>query len=134
MPQVAQMVKHLPTMQETGVHFLGWDDLLEKEVVTHSSTLAGKNWWMEKAGRLQSMGSQRVGHDRATSLSLSCLNNIFILEVAHDHKLDAASENKSWRWLLEFFRLKKNIFLRNPNCKWCKLSSHNIEKSYMRMV
>ena len=59
---VAQMVKRLPAMRETWVQSLGWEDLLEKEMVTHSS-LAWKIPWMEEPGRLQSMGSQRVGHD-----------------------------------------------------------------------
>ena len=59
---VAQMVKRLPTMWETQVRFLGWEDLLEKEVATHSSTLAWKIPWMEEHGRLQSMGLQRVRH------------------------------------------------------------------------
>ena len=65
---VAQMVKRLPAMRETQVRSLGWEDPLEKEMVTHSSTLAWKIPWTEEPGRLQSMGSQRVGHDRTTSL------------------------------------------------------------------
>ena len=60
---VAQMVRHLPTMWETRVQSLGQEDLLEKEMATHSSTLAWKSLWTEEPGRLQSMGSQRVGHD-----------------------------------------------------------------------
>ena len=60
---VAQMVKHLPEMQETQVQFLGREDSLEKEMATHSSTLAWKIPWMEEPDRQQSMGSQRVGHD-----------------------------------------------------------------------
>ena len=60
---VAQMVKHLPAMRETQVHSLGWEDLLEKEMAPHSSTLAWKIPWTEEPGRLPSMGSQRVGHD-----------------------------------------------------------------------
>ena len=60
---MAQMVKHLPTMQETQVRSLGWEDPLEKEMATHSSTLAWRIPWMEEHGRLQSMGSQRVRHD-----------------------------------------------------------------------
>ena len=60
---VAQRVKDLPAMLETWVQFPGWEDPLEKAMVTHSSTLAGKIPWTEKPGRLQSMGSQRVGHD-----------------------------------------------------------------------
>ena len=68
---VAQMVKRLPAMWETWVPSLGWEDLLEKEMATHSSTLAWTIPRTEEPGRLQSMGSQRVGHDWATSLSLS---------------------------------------------------------------
>ena len=60
---VAQMVKHLPTMRETWVRSLGWEDPLEKEMATHSHILAWKIPWTEDPGRLQSMGSQRVGHD-----------------------------------------------------------------------
>ena len=60
---VAQKVKHLPAIQETQVRSLGWEDPLEKEMATHSSTLAWKSPWMEEPGRLQSIGSQRVGHD-----------------------------------------------------------------------
>ena len=72
------MVKRLPTVWETWVqslgredtlekematHSLGREDTLEKEMATHSSTLAWKMPWTEECGRLQSMGSQRVGHD-----------------------------------------------------------------------
>ena len=60
---VAQMVKHLPAMWETQVRSLGWEDLLEKETATHSSTLAWKIPWTEEYCRLQSMGLQRVGHN-----------------------------------------------------------------------
>ena len=65
---LAQMVKRLPTMQETRVQSLSQEDPLEKEMAPHSSILAWKIPWMEEPGRLQSMGSQRVGHDWATSL------------------------------------------------------------------
>ena len=60
---VAQTVKCLPAMWETWVRFLGWEDPLEKEMAIHSSTLAWKIPWTEEPDRLQSMGSQRVGHD-----------------------------------------------------------------------
>ena len=60
---MAQTVKHLSTMRETRVQSLGWEDPLEKEMAIHSSTLARKIPWTEEPGRLQSMGSQRVGHD-----------------------------------------------------------------------
>ena len=60
---VAQRVKCLPTMLETWVRSLGQEDPLEKEMAAHSRMLAWKIPWTEKPGRLQSMGSQRVGHD-----------------------------------------------------------------------
>ena len=53
----------LLAMRETRVRFLGWEDPLEKEMAIHSSTLAWKIPWMEEPDRLQSMGSQRVGHN-----------------------------------------------------------------------
>ena len=68
---LAQMVKHLPTMWETQVQSLGWEDLLKKEMATHSSILIWKIPLTEEPGRLQSMELQRVGHDWVTSLSLS---------------------------------------------------------------
>ena len=70
---VAQTVKCLSAMRETWVGSLGREDPLEKEMATHSSTLAWKIPWMEEPGRLWSMGSLRVGHDCSTSLSLSCI-------------------------------------------------------------
>ena len=60
---VAQTVKRLSTMRETWVLSLGREDLLEKEMAIHSSTIAWKIPWTEEPGRLQSMGLQRVGHD-----------------------------------------------------------------------
>ena len=60
---VAQMVKRLPTMREIRVPSLGQEDPLEKKMATHSITLAWKILWTKEPGRLQSMGSQRVGHD-----------------------------------------------------------------------
>ena len=62
------MVKRLPVMWLTWVRSLGQEDPLEEEMATHSSTLAWKIPWMEEPGGLQSLGSQRVGHDSATSL------------------------------------------------------------------
>ena len=60
---VAQMIKNQPAMKETGVHSLGSEDPLEKEMATHSSTPAWKILWREEPGGLQSTGLQRVGHD-----------------------------------------------------------------------
>ena len=60
---VAQMARKLPAMSETRVQSLGWEDPLEKEMATHSCTLAWKIPWMEDPGGLWSMGSRRVRHD-----------------------------------------------------------------------
>ena len=68
---VAQTVKHLPTMRETCREVL-----LEKEMATHSSILAWRIPWMEELGRLQSMGSQRVGHSWVTSLHITSITLI----------------------------------------------------------
>ena len=60
---MAQTVKRLSTMRENPVQSLGWEDPLEKEMAIHSSTIAWKIPWTEEPGRLQSMGSQRIGRD-----------------------------------------------------------------------
>ena len=74
----AQIVKNLPAMQETWVLPLGWEDPLEKRMSTRSSICAWRIPWTEEPGRLQSMGSQRVGHDWATftlrPIDLPCKN------------------------------------------------------------
>ena len=64
---VAQIVKNLPVVQETWVQSLGREDPLEKGMATHSSTLARRIPWTEELGGLQSLGSQRVRHNRATN-------------------------------------------------------------------
>ena len=87
-------------MQETWFQSLGWEDLLEKEMSTHSSTLAWKIPWMEEPGRLQSMGSQRVGHDAATELNLLITVEIYFL---CNHVLDI-SQN-----LFKVAEIQKNV-------------------------
>ena len=62
-PVVTQTVKNLSAIQETQVQSLGWEDPLEKGMATHSNILAWRIPWTEEPGRLQFMGSQRVGHD-----------------------------------------------------------------------
>ena len=71
-------VKNQPAIQETQVQSLGREDPLEKEMATHSSILVWKIPWMEEPGSLQSMSSQRVGHDRVTSQMFS----MFVKEVS----------------------------------------------------
>ena len=91
---VAQRLKRLLAMQETWVQSLGQEDPLEKEMATHSSILAWRIPWMEEPGRLQSTGSQRVGHDSATSVSFyikSCCSfgcEICVIEEFHVSKYD----------------------------------------------
>ena len=60
---VAQRLKRLPAMQESGIRSLSQEDPLQKEMATHSSILAWRIPWREEPSRLQSVGSQRVGHD-----------------------------------------------------------------------
>ena len=61
--QMAQMVKNPPAMQETWVGSLGWENPLEKGMTTHSSILARRISWTQEPGGLQSLGTQRIGHD-----------------------------------------------------------------------
>ena len=78
---VAQRLKHLPPMRVTRVWSLGREDPLEKEMATHSSILAWRIPWTEESGRLQSTGSQRVGHDWATSLQCILLGGSITLQL-----------------------------------------------------
>ena len=66
---VAQKVKNSPAMQETWIWSLGWDDTLEKGMANYSTIHALKMPWMEEYSRLQTMGSQRVGHNWVTNTS-----------------------------------------------------------------
>ena len=77
---MAQTVKLLSTIQETWVRSLGQEDPLEREMTIHSSTIAWKILWTEEPGRLQSMGSQRVGHNRATLLLA-----FFMVQLSHPY-------------------------------------------------
>ena len=88
---VAQMVNNQHAMQETQVWSLGQEDPLEKEMATHSSTLAWKTPWTEEPGRLQSMGLQRVRHDWATSLHFIALG---VKAVASGEKNSAQQQTQ----------------------------------------
>ena len=79
---VAQPIKNLPTMQETWVQSLGWEDPLEEEMATHFSILAWRIPWIEEPGRLQSMGSQRIRHDWATKTFTACPSTSFFLSAS----------------------------------------------------
>ena len=110
---VAQTVKRLPTMRETRVWSLGWEDPLEKEMATHSSTLAWKFPWMEERGRLQSMRSQRVGNDWATSLHFTSIT----------HHLSKHKQNKT-KWYKQMYHLSGL-----SNLHWLPSPSLNLPKS-----
>ena len=77
------MVKNLPAVRKTWFQSLGWEDPLEKEMATHFSILAWRIPWTEELGGLQSMGSQRVGHDWATEQQEHIIkkNNNFMIEL-----------------------------------------------------
>ena len=120
---LAQMVKRLPTTQETQVQSLGQEALLEKEMATHSSILAWRIPRAEEPGRLQSMRSQRVGHDWVTSLSfyiLICptffLTNIWCCRICY-FSYDTECEVVSHYDLICIFLmtdLKKNLMFLLP--------------------
>ena len=100
---VAQRLKHLLPMRETRVRSLGREGPLEKEMVTHSSILAWRIPWTEEPGGLQSTGSQRVGHDWATSLHFSLLAILW---------------NSAFKWVyLSFSPLPFTSFLFSAICK-----------------
>ena len=89
---MAQRLKRLPAMQETWVQSLGWEDPLEKEMATHSSTLAWRIPWMEEPGGLQSMGLQRVGH---TTERLHCPCPLSCCDLACMHACCGTSGKES---------------------------------------
>ena len=110
-----QLVKNLPAVQETWVWSMGWEDPLEKEMETHSSVLAWKISWTEEHDGLQSMGSQRVGHDWATNTYLLILvweipwtegtwglQSLWLQRIRHDWATEHATRYlgkkcKSWK-------------------------------------
>ena len=84
-------------MRETQVQSLGWEDPLEKEMATHSSILAWRIPWMEEPGRLQATGSQRVGHDWATSphLMIKLWNTIWPLKAEKDQNIEKDLQSRT---------------------------------------
>ena len=107
---VAQMVKHLPTTQETQVRSLGWEDPLEKALAPNSSPLAWKIPWTEEHGRLQSMGSQRLDTtDRLHFLFFFSFSEVILQkEYPHLHWINLST------WVQS---LEKNLTIRNTGVK-----------------
>ena len=115
---MAQRAKRLSAMQETRVWSLGREDPLEKEMAIHSSTLAWKIPWTEEPDRLQSMGSQRVGHDWVTSLSLHfqamwlSANHTYISELFFSCQRDIImSQKQSYLFISHLSLFKLPIFM-----------------------
>ena len=131
---MAQTVKHLSTMRETQVLSLGWEDPLKKEMAIHSSTIAWKIPWIEEPGRLQSMGSQRVGHDWATPHSHSVNNNVWtsvqeLQPVCHtDERCQQEKRTEEYmETLSDFFCKSKTVKNKNKNlCSKNKKSQWDI--------
>ena len=114
-------------MWETRVQSLGREDPLEKEMAIHSSTIAWKIPWTEEPGRLQSMGSQRVGHDWATSISLSHFHCKFVslnlphlfLPFPHSPPLWQPLDCFLYLWLCFHFVAFTHLFyFLDSTCKW----------------
>ena len=95
------MVKHLPTMQETQVRSLGWEDPLEKEMATHSSTLAWKIPWTEESDRLQSMGCKELDMTDRLHFTLSPINVARYLIITL--QMEKPYKNSSYYLLSEIY-------------------------------
>ena len=101
---MAQRGKRLPTMRETQVQSLGREDPLEKEMATHSSTLAWKTPWTEKPGRLQSVGSQswtRLSDFTFTFVSFLCLEvslQLLTPGISRSHHVAPSGSRAELRW------------------------------------
>ena len=104
------MVKHLPAMWETRVQSLGREDPLENEMATYSSTLAWKIPWTEEPGRLWSMGSWRVGHNWATSLSFSHMNHRKQTSLLIPHPQHLECKPKPFHLLFFFLPMASPFF------------------------
>ena len=109
-------------MQETWVQSLGQEDPLEKEMATHSSTLAWKIPWTEKPGRLQSMGSQRVRHDWATSLYLLFEENIIKITVTFKWFLKETHSFRNQKKNTLHFIAGKFANMQSQKQKWSSIS------------
>ena len=97
---VAQMVKNSSAMWETGVPSLGWEDPLEEGRQPTPVFLPGESPWTEKPGGLQSMGSQRVGHNWATKHSTAhCLVNILINVCIFIHHSEQMCSKNNFSWI-----------------------------------
>ena len=117
---VAHMVKILLAMWETRVQSLGRKYFLEKEMETHSSILSWKISWMEEPGRLQFMGSQRVGHDWATNTFTSRLH---IVETWFEAQSSGSGVASVIYWHMLMFPEQKTIVTETDMLTWAYLGA-----------
>ena len=116
---VAQMVKHLPTMWETQVQSLGWEDPLEKEMAIHSSTLAWEISWMEGTDRLHTVhGVAKSRHNWVTSLSLSLIRLLQFSSVTQSCPTLCNPMNHSTPGLPVHYQLPE-FTQTHPSSRWC---------------
>ena len=104
------MVKNLPAMQVTRVQPLGWEDLLEKRMATYSSVLAWRTPWTEEPGGLQSMGSQRVGHNWATNTTTNLNSHIWLRDTIMDSTVKKTNQDLIFCFI--FTVVKKDLWLK----------------------
>ena len=110
---VAQTVKHLPTMWETWVQYLGWEDLLEKEMAPHSSTGSWKSPWTEEPGRWHSVGSQGLRQDWAT-FTFTFMASLVAQTVKH-----LSTMRETWVWSLDWEDpLEKEMAVHSSTITW----------------
>ena len=126
---VAQMVKGLSIMRETRVQSLGREDPLEKEITIHSIAIAWKITWTKEPGRLQSMWSQRVRHDWATSLLLSLLLNR--VRTAIPIFYPAQSSGPEWGFLMKSLSLKEPPLITGSQIHFPWISLYDSSKLFM---
>ena len=126
---VAQMVKRLSIMRETRVQSLGREDPLEKEMTIHSIAIAWKIPWTKEPGRLQSMWSQRVRHDWATSLLLSLLLNR--VRTAIPIFYPAQSSGPEWGFLMKSLSLKEPPLITGSQMHFPWISLYDSSKLFM---
>ena len=97
---VAQTVKNLPVMRETRVLSLGWEDPLEKEMASHSSILAWRSPWTEETSRLQSTGSQWIGHNWATNVSSLLIHTVLFFFFFQITKAPGRHRSAHFHWCI----------------------------------
>ena len=126
---MAQMERNLPAMQETQVWSLGREDPLEKEIATHSSSLAWRIPWTEESGGLQTMGSQRVGHNwpagHSTAQAYFIILNTWEIPRVWGSMSQELQTKIKHRWEIYFGHLNDQI------CTSCRSQDHSVTSEFI---